>query len=155
MFPGIFWPWPKLCPVGTSFPLPFCWYYNRNIYTTYHSNAYSKKITYLIHLMPFLYNQLISKRLLQENKLGKKGDKFKLELTFVLNKWFSSCKKLKEKFWQLTYINVLIVVVFINMIKSIAIVNFMMESVIPAPLLYKNKPIMFASRYQKVQEDLF
>ena len=77
-----------------------------------------------------LYNQLISKKTFTTEQIRKKGEKFKLELIFILNKWFSSGKKLKEKFWQLTYINVLIVVVFINMIKSIAIVNFMMESVI-------------------------
>jgi hypothetical protein len=92
------------------------------------------------------YNKKVNQmnQLVTENKLGKKWEKFKLELIFISNKWISCGKKLKEKFWQLTYINVLIVVVFMNITKSIAIVNFMMESAIPA--LYKNKPIIFAGR---------
>ena len=99
MFPGIFWPWPKLCPIGTSFLLPFCRDYNKNI-PPVTPTPIPRRL--LIDLISFLYNQLISKRLLQENKLGKKREKFKLELIFILNKWFSSGKKLKNKGKALT-----------------------------------------------------
>ena len=45
-----------------------------------------------------LYNQLISKKTFTTEQIRKKGEKFKLELIIILNKWFSSGKKLKEKF---------------------------------------------------------
>jgi len=66
-----------------------------------------------------------------EEQIRKKEEKSNLELTFISNKLSSIIEIRRNSFWQLIYISVVIVGVFINMIKSIAIIDFMMESVVP------------------------